>query len=145
MIYWLRETSLDRLPVVGRIVSKQLLGVAIHGQPPDLAVAVISKQLGILLGAHVARPYHLGPIDIGIVVDPVEVDVVRGAIADNDEVFARHVAEFVYHLGAAPESKRVAEPLRNGRSSLEEEQYDGGARNPKPDPLAAEAQEAETA
>ena len=137
---------MDRLPVVGRIVSKQLLGVAIHGQPPDLAVAVISEQLGILLGAHVARPYHLGPIDIGIVVDPVEVNVVLGAIADNDEVFAGRVAEFVYHLGAAPESKHgVAEPLRNGRSSLEEEQHDGGARNPKPDPPAAETQQAEMA
>src|ERR1700693_426880 len=137
---------LHRLPVVGRIVRKQLLGVAIHGQPPDLAVAIISEQLGILLGAHVARPYHLGPIDIGIVVDPVEVNVVLGAIADNDEVFAGDVAQFFYDLGAAPESEHVhgvAEPLRNGRSSLEEEQYDGRARNPKPDLPTAEAQKAE--
>src|SRR5258708_12633690 len=110
---------LDRLPVVGRIVSKQLLGVAIHGQPPDLAVAVISEQLGILLGAHVARPYHLGPIDIGIVVDPVEVNVVLGAIADNDEVFAARVAEFVYHPGPAPKSKPAAESLPTLRTTLQ--------------------------
>jgi len=91
---------------------------------PDSAIRVITKKPIVHFARKIARPDNFGCVDIGGVEDPLFVDAVVGAIANEDDVLSRFRLEIVQKIGAVGKSPpaptlRVAQPLRDQQGDIE--------------------------
>jgi hypothetical protein len=62
---------------------------------PEMSVAVVLEQAGVLGLGHLAGPDYLGVIDVRAVVYPLDLaaGIIRRSIANDDQMLARHSLE----------------------------------------------------
>src|SRR5579864_426100 len=69
-------------------IGGQLWRIVIWFREPDMSSAEVVNQFRVLR-AHIARPNHLRPIDVGIVEHPfVKDEIVIRAVADDHQMLA---------------------------------------------------------
>jgi hypothetical protein len=57
---------------------------AVVQEAPTISIRIIVDKFAVFGASHLARPYDWRSVDIGLIIDPLVVNVVRGPIVDED-------------------------------------------------------------
>src|SRR5256886_17600147 len=81
----------DSPELIGRQLRRRFVAI-IHA--PDVPITKIVEQFLVLLVSHIARPDDAGVIDVRLVVDPLAIHIVVGAVVRDDyEMWTREALQ----------------------------------------------------
>ena len=86
---------------IGHRVRRNRVWVFVRLNQPDLAALVVLKQLAIVCRVHFSRPYDLGAIDIGRVINPFILRIVVGGVPHNGNLISGKALQFPKDIDAS--------------------------------------------
>src|SRR2546427_2182033 len=120
----------DSPELIGRQLGRRFVAI-IHA--PDVPITKIVEQFLVLLVSHIARPDDAGVIDVRLVVDPLAIHIVVGAVVRDDyEMSTRETLQLganCWHVEIAARPARLYSHMRKHSGDSQQDHRQANQRN----------------